>query len=294
MAAGIAALAAQAARPKVAAILTCHNRRELTLRALRSLDAARDVFDLSVVLLDDGSTDGTADAVRTEFPDAMVIAGDGSFFWNRGMHAAWSHALALEPDAYLWLNDDVALDQDAFDRLRDAWREAAGFRKDQAFVLVGTTRNARGEFTYGGFRRSSRWRLSFERLGETAKLTPVDTLNGNIVLVPAVTVRLIGINDPSYFHMYGDIDYGLRATGRGIPVLQMPSTQGVCESNPGPDLSKMSLAARWRYLLRSPRGYQPRSLWRFARKHSGLLAPLHLVSPYRKLFYPGPWLRNRS
>lgn len=278
----------------VVAILACHNRRELTLRALRALDSAQGVFDLSTVLFDDGSGDGTAEAVKAEFPGTTILSGDGSFFWNGSMHRAWQEALKREPDAFLWLNDDVALDPDALARLRDAWPEAEGQRRDGAFVLVGTTRDARGAFTYGGFRRLSRWRLALERIGETRALTRVDTFNGNIVLVPAATVRLIGLNDPAFFHMYGDVDYGLRATRAGIPVLQMPGTLGVCEANPTPDLSQLGLAERWRFLLRSPRGYRPRSMWRLARKHGGALAPLQFLSPYRRLFYPAAWLRPKQ
>lgn len=283
----MAAVTGTAPRRRVAVLIACHNRRELTLRALRSLAAQKAVFDLTVVLFDDGSSDGTAQAVRAEFPETIVLAGDGSAFWNRGMYAAWTRACELAPDGYLWLNDDVALDPDALARLGAAWDRADG-----PGVWVGATRDARGALTYGAMRRAGpRAALRFERLPESADIQRAETMNGNVVLVDAATVARIGLNDPAYFHMYGDIDYGLRASAAGIPVWQLPGTLGVCEGNPAFDLAALSWSERWRHLLRSPRGVRPASWWRFARRHAGVLAPLAFAAPYRRLFYPRAWLK---
>lgn len=282
------------ALPRVVAILACHNRRELTLRALRALNHTQSQFDLSIVLFDDGSTDGTADAVRSEFSDTIVLSGDGSAFWNGGMHRAWTRALDLEPDAFLWLNDDVILDSDALGRLNAAWQASLQSDLGEALVLVGATRNTLGQVTYGGMRKTfSPFAFRFERVAEIDQIEPVDTLNGNIVLVTAGAVEKIGILDSEFHHMYGDIDYGLRASRSDVPVLLLPGTLGVCEASPPRDLSRLSFADRWRHFLKSPRGVQPTSWWRMVRRHSGPFAPLHFLTPYRKLFYPAAWLRGR-
>jgi GT2 family glycosyltransferase len=280
-------------RARVAALIACHNRRDLTVTALCALSKSRDFFDLSVVLFDNGSTDGAADAVRAQFPDTILLIGDRSAFWNGGMYRASQYALELNADAYLWLNDDVELDGDAFVRLLSAWKDAVAQRSDPAAVLVGATRNAKGEITYGGMRRaSSRFVFRFERLPETTAAEPIDTLNGNIVLVTAAAVEKVGILDPGFYHMYGDIDYGLRANRAGIPVLLLPGSLGICEANKAADLSLMTIVERWRHVFKSHRGIQTKSLWRIVRRHSGLYAPLHFVPPYRKLFYPAAWLRT--
>ncbi len=62
----------------IAVLLTCHNRRAETLRCLEALLAQDAGASLRVFLVDDGSTDGTGEAVRVSFPQVNVVQGDGS------------------------------------------------------------------------------------------------------------------------------------------------------------------------------------------------------------------------
>ena len=96
---------------RVAVLMACHNRREHTLACLRALRAAEIEARQScdVYLLDDGSSDGTVEAVANDFPRVHLLRGDGSLFWNRGMHRVFEAALGRGYDFYLGLNDDTLL-----------------------------------------------------------------------------------------------------------------------------------------------------------------------------------------
>ena len=114
---------------KIAALITCFNRKDKTLSCLTSLYHALDTYneksedkiELSVYLTDDGCTDGTADAVRNNFADKKItiLQGDGNLYWAGGMRFAWKEALKKhsEWDFYLLLNDDVDLVDILFNEL---------------------------------------------------------------------------------------------------------------------------------------------------------------------------------
>jgi len=71
----------------IAVLMTCFNRKEKTVSCLDLLfrNQLPRGFKLKVYLVNDGCTDGTAEAVVDEFPNVTVIEGDGSLFWNGGM-----------------------------------------------------------------------------------------------------------------------------------------------------------------------------------------------------------------
>jgi GT2 family glycosyltransferase len=269
-------------------LIVCYNRRETTLMALRALKRAREDADLRVVLFDDGSTDGTAEAVSTEFPDTIIVEGDGSFFWNRGLHAAWARARSLDVDAFLWLNDDVVLDPDALTRLKRAWAQMTALRHDRKFILVGATRSSSGSVSYGGYRtESSPFAMRFRMVQPQQGLAKIDTFNGNIVLVPSEVTKCIGLNDPAYHHNFGDTEYGLRATRNGIDVRLAEGTLGVCEPNlekyeKGLSGKNVRLIDRWRK-VNTHHGLPFKSWLRFTRRYSGIWFPLHFILPYRRL-----------
>jgi GT2 family glycosyltransferase len=277
----------QAELPRIAVLVTAHNRRELTVRALQSLKVAGDVFEFTIVVLDDASTDGTADAVRAAWPGATILTGDGNAFWNGGMHQAWSHALNLCVDGYLWLNDDVVLDYDALPRLAREWHKRGG--GTAPFILVGPTRDDNGMLSYGGQKLvRNPFALRFERLPITDAVQSAETFNGNIVLVSKATVNRVGINDPEFLHAFGDLDYGLRASRRGVSVLVMPGTMGICNRNPPVQFNVGSLRQRWRK-INSHQGIPLGNWLRFTRRYSGVWLPIHLVLPYRKILFPSFW-----
>ena len=79
----------------VAILMACHNRREKTMACLDALLTSDLVTDtaLEVFLIDDGSTDGTSNAVSSLYPAVHLIAGDGNLYWNGGMRVAFAAAM---------------------------------------------------------------------------------------------------------------------------------------------------------------------------------------------------------
>jgi GT2 family glycosyltransferase len=96
--------AATAGQPLVVAVVVSYNRQQLLLEALAAVHAQTRAPD-AVIVVDNASTDGTAAAVRAQFPAVQLAelarntGGAGGF--------AYGMALALSGDAdLLWLMDD--------------------------------------------------------------------------------------------------------------------------------------------------------------------------------------------
>lgn len=272
----------------IVALMACHNRREKTLAAIAQYFACDLPQGVSrkLVLVDDGSTDGTAEAVHVAFPDVVIEQGDGSLFWNRGMLRAWQRALPLRPDYVLWLNDDTLLYPHALLRLLETdarMRVETG----QPGIAVGSTDNDRGELSYGGSVPAKRFnRLNMRKVVPCDEPRPAVTLNGNCVLVPQEVFNRIGLLDEVFEHAMGDNDYGFRANKAGIPVWVMPGYAGRCNVDHPIEGSfndpRLSLRVRWKKIM-SPKGLPPRSWHALCRRHGGVAWPLIWVWPYGKL-----------
>jgi GT2 family glycosyltransferase len=257
--------------PTLAVLMTCHDRRESTLACLDALARQEGhTAAVTVFLTDDGSTDGTAEAVTARFPSVIVVPGDGSLFWAAGMAAAERVAMDGEPDYLLWLNDDVLLDSDALARLLTASTEAGGA------LVVGAMRDpSDGRDTYGGRRRDGRHPMRLTPVPSSPSPQPIDTFNGNCVLVPRAVRRRVGPIDGEFAHAFADDDYGLRAGRLGIRMVQAPGTVGRCPRHDQAGHVR-SLADAWAF-AQSPKGAPWRSQARFLRRHGGAEWPLLLA-----------------
>ncbi len=262
--------------------MTVFNRAELTLRCLEGLHAqhALDRVDLDVVMVDDGSTDGTAARVADAFPSVRILRGDGQRFWNGGMRMAWADALSRDPDVTLWLNDDTILYPSALGTLLDTLESTGGVPVAGAEVIVAgaTVDPEDGQVNYSGVTQHPTRRLRFDVIEPDGRPQRADTMNGNAVLVPRAVVSRLGTLARAYTHSMGDYDYGLRARLAGIPIWVTPEVVGDCPSNPG-FVPSGDVAADLERLRGTK--HLPTDEWQtFAKRWAGPAWPAYWVSPY--------------
>ncbi|MGN7780845.1 glycosyltransferase family 2 protein [Mycolicibacterium sp. 22603] len=270
---------------RVAVLVTVHNRASTTVNGLSKLAAfsktLEDEFDFRVFMVDDGSTDGTGEQVRKVPLNLVQIRGSGSLYWNRGMALAYEAARTsgADFDAYMLYNDDVVLDSNFVDFMRQ-------FRANHEAILVGAfLEPGTTEISYSGFVRVGARPFAFIKPELDQLLVPVDTFNGNLVMIPSDVFEALGGLDPKYTHAYGDLDLGLRAKNMGVPSFVFGVPIGCCER--GSSLAERVAAAdvrtRWQLLFGFPHG--PRSYLRFVRKHGSLsLFPVYAVGEITRRF----------
>lgn len=93
--------------PRVVAVILTYNRREVLRRCLLAI-RAQTIGPRRVIVVDNASTDGTAEMVRREFPEADVLRLDENTGCTGGYHAA-VHAALSSSCEFLWLFDDDAM-----------------------------------------------------------------------------------------------------------------------------------------------------------------------------------------
>ena len=252
--------------------MTCHNRRDITIASLEALASQpRADTQLLLYLTDDGSTDGTADAVNEIWPGARIIQGTGDLYWASGMSLAERSAVRDQPDFLLWLNDDTLLDDGALVSLL-----STSSTHPDAIVVGAATDPDTGECTYGGRIRVDRHPQRFRPLRIADHAQWADTFNGNVVLIPWSVRERVGPIDGLFPHAYADDDYGLRATALGVPIVQASGSVALCPRNPPARPIHGGPVARWRQ-LQQPDALPWRAQARYLKRHGTSLWPLILV-----------------
>lgn len=261
-------------------LLACHNRKEKTLSCLKALHAQRGLpkgFKVRTTLFDDGSTDGTAAAVRRAKLADEIKTGDGNYYWCGAMRTLIKGVVGSEKDFIILLNDDTILERDALARLIQTWKWACSGKVKEVIVTGATSSTDRLTTTYGGYIKKTKWHPFRYQLAKPGpKPVPCYTINGNCVLIPKLTMDRLGGLDEHFTHSFGDIDLGIRASKLNIPIWLAPGYVGLCDDYK-PGLKDKTFSQKWK-ALHSPKGVPPLEQLYFSKKHGGFLWPYYWLS----------------
>lgn len=281
---------------KIAVLLTCFNRKDKTVRALKSLSTAFEKapsLEYHIFLTDDGSTDGTADAVRAEYPNLTIIQGDGNLFWANGMRSSWKKAREKDYDAYFLINDDTAFYPHCLEELLRA-HEFSMNTYSKGGIYIGCTEDEeKGIPTYSGSTIANKWLYKLRRLTPNGKFQQVDLGNANIMLVPAEVVDKIGILSPGFAHGKADYDYTYRARKKNIPVLISSRFCGHCTYDHVDyyeGFEKLSRTDR-KKVVYNPTKLDSHSHLTFMQRHFPLRAVFVRFFIFLKIYFPSLYLR---
>ena len=223
-------------------VIVSWNTRELLRDCLKSVLASEGVT-CRVILVDNASSDGSADMVRQEFPDVTVIANAENVGFpaanNQGFRAlgfeqgggddAPRYALALNPDTALppdALRDMVAY-MDADERigaagpklvmldgkLDMACRRSFPTPEVSFYRMVGLSK------LFPRSRRFGRYNMTY--LDPDVE-TEVDSVTGAFMMVRRAAIQRVGLFDDEFF-MYGeDLDWAFRIKQAGWIVMYNP------------------------------------------------------------------------
>ncbi len=204
------------------------NGREDTLACLASLAAVEEP-DVRVIVVDNGSTDGTSEAVAHAFPEAEIVRSERNLGFAEGNNVGMRRALELGAAYVLVLNNDVEVEP----RFVTALVEEAGRRPDAGALcskilyadppdliwFAGASFDPRSG--YNGRQRGYRERDD----GRFDEVTESDRACGAAMLVARAVLEQVGLFDAELFFYSEDTDWSLRARAAGYRHYVVPASR---------------------------------------------------------------------
>ena len=207
-------------------VVPVHDRLSLTRACLEALDQ-QTVRGFTVVVVDDGSSDGTGDALRREFPSVKILRGDGSLWWTGAMNlgVAWALEEAGPDDLILTLNNDTIPPRGyieglvrAHEAVPDALIGSLLVRADDGQTIIDG--GVHVTWTTAKYWTASRGAALRFRDGSKPQLKPVDVLSGCGTLVPVRAFRRAGPYDQARLkHYAADYEFSRRALRAGFALF---------------------------------------------------------------------------
>jgi GT2 family glycosyltransferase len=211
----------------VHAVVLSWNRRDDTLACLESLEAAT-YPDLRIACVDNGSSDGSADAVAARFPEVVVTRLPTNLGFAGGMNAGIRAALDAGAEHVYLLNNDMVVEPGFVEPLVEALAadpEAAAACSQILFAAAPD----RTWYAGASFRPRRGYHGRHLRYGEpplpaSVSPYPTDRACAGAMLVSRTVLERVGLFDESLFAYGEDVDWSLRARAQGLRVLVVPAS----------------------------------------------------------------------
>lgn len=240
---------------KIAIIIPVHNRKNETLACLKQLaniDRCEHVID--IIIVDDGSTDNTGEAIRQLYPEVIIVKGDGNLWWTGAINVGVKYALDHAYEYVLLLNDDLVYEKSFLCKLT-----AIAENRKQALVSslkLFKMDNSNPTIITAGFRTKGYFKeITNTMQGEVYETDEMEDilereiLTGASLLIPCKVFTDIGIFDYDRFpHNWGDLEFTWRAHLKGYECLVSTKSHVYGEFNPNYHKTYIVNATRLDYL----------------------------------------------
>jgi GT2 family glycosyltransferase len=211
-------------------IILNYNTKDLLHRCLQSVFNSITSFELEVIVADNGSTDGSVEMVRLQFPKTKIVENGG----NLGFAGGNNPAMKISAGRYvLLLNSDTEVRPDTFEQCIKylETHKDVGILGCKVLLPNGKLHEAsRRRFPdpanaflrLFGFRKYSNYNYQNVSIDQEME---VDSVVGAFMMVRRDVIEKIGFLDEEFF-MYGeDLDYCWRVKKAGFKVVYFPGAE---------------------------------------------------------------------
>jgi hypothetical protein len=215
---------------RLAVVVLNWNGRADTTAALASLSACRlpAGWQATLMMVDNGSTDGSVEAVGRKFPAVEVVALAENRRFAGGNNEGVRRALEGGADAIMLLNNDTEADPGLFEHLLGALEADPEAGAAAPLILFAAPRD---RIWYAGGRCEPALGLAAHRglraaeHGQYRAVEATGYLTGCCLLARREVWQRVGLLDERYFIYAEDADWSLRARAAGYSLLFAPQAR---------------------------------------------------------------------
>ena len=211
-------------------VVPVYNRVEDTLKILGAF-FQQTYREFQVIVVDDGSTDGTSEKVNQCFPRTTVLNTPGDYWWSATINEGVKHAIDIgdqESDHIMIINNDVDFAEDFLKKMMGTMEG----KKDRILNPISLDNSGNGKVVSSGGRVVS-WLLALHNHSYAGRNvstvrekepTEVDFLSGRGTLMPLSIFAKIGLYDQEKLpQVHSDYEFTWRAKRYGYKVLLDPT-----------------------------------------------------------------------
>jgi GT2 family glycosyltransferase len=212
----------------VAILIPVYNGLNYTQQCIRDIYTSiakvpQESSRFSAVIIDDGSTDNTAEWIMNNFPDIHLLKGDGNLWWSGSINKGIEYALNTLQTSYVLLwNNDITPGPDFFEAVLETINDQDNYPlacsmvyfKDRPDTLIST----------GGYFNKHNGDMGLYNYNKNESEALLEGLNidwfgGMGTLIRSDVFESVGLFDAVSFPQYhGDSDFGMRATEAGYTI----------------------------------------------------------------------------
>jgi GT2 family glycosyltransferase len=211
----------------ISIIIPTFNRKNYLKKLLTNLHSCTipTDFAINIIVVVDGSTDGTFQMLISEFPEIHIVRGNGNWWYTKSMNRGFKKAIELNSDFVLTMNDDTEIENDYIINIIESYNkvEPGSIMGSVSFTMEKPNRI----LSSGSYYKSRILGITKSYYPSLLPKEPSEInddikesvlLPGRGMLIPIETLRELNLFDDKFKQYHSDSDFCIRAQNNNIKV----------------------------------------------------------------------------
>lgn len=220
----------------ISIVIPIHNRLDITKKGLESINCSLAYYKANgnnsylykIIIVDDGSTDGSADWIKNNYLDVIVLPGSGDLWWSGAINMGARYAIEnLGSDYILLWNDDTICSEDYFYEMEQLLINNPQYHDCIIVSKIYWQHKSNLLFNFGCYfnpKTGKKTIIGLNKVDVYNEIISVDWAGGMGTLIPAKAISTLNyFDDKSFPQYYGDIDFFLKAKNKGFKAFAVPT-----------------------------------------------------------------------